>query len=58
MIKQFKLLGLAFGLFLVAPTLFAQEVLNISSWAPPTHHMNAGSGRLGASGLKKRPKAA
>ena len=41
MIKQLKLLGLAFGLFLVAPTLFAQEVLNISSWAPPTHHMNA-----------------
>ena len=41
MIKQLKLLGLAFGLFWVAPTLFAQEVLNISSWAPPTHHMNA-----------------
>ena len=41
MIKQLKSLGLAFGLFLVAPTLFAQEVLNISSWAPPTHHMNA-----------------
>ena len=41
MIKQVKSLGLAFGLFLVAPTLFAQEVLNISSWAPPTHHMNA-----------------
>ncbi|MED5390664.1 MAG: C4-dicarboxylate ABC transporter substrate-binding protein, partial [Pseudomonadota bacterium] len=41
MIKQLKLLGLACGLFLVAPTLFAQEVLNISSWAPPTHHMNA-----------------
>ena len=37
MIKQLKLLGLACGLFLVAPTLFAQEVLNISSWAPPTH---------------------
>ena len=41
MIKQLKSLGLAFGLFWVAPTLFAQEVLNISSWAPPTHHMNA-----------------
>ncbi len=41
MIKQLKLLGLAFGLFWLAPTLFAQEVLNISSWAPPTHHMNA-----------------
>lgn len=41
MIKQLKSLGLACGLFLVAPTLFAQEVLNISSWAPPTHHMNA-----------------
>ena len=41
MIKQLKSLGLAFGLFLVAPTLFAQEVLNISSWAPPTHHINA-----------------
>ena len=41
MIKQLKSLGLAFGLFWLAPTLFAQEVLNISSWAPPTHHMNA-----------------
>ena len=41
MIKQLKLLGLAFGLVLVTPTLFAQEVVNISSWAPPTHHMNA-----------------
>ena len=40
MLKQLKLLGLAFGLFLITPTLFAQEVLNISSWAPPTHHIN------------------
>ncbi|MED5407577.1 MAG: TRAP transporter substrate-binding protein [Pseudomonadota bacterium] len=41
MIKRLNLLGLTAAMGLLATPATAQEVLNISSWAPPTHHINA-----------------
>ena len=42
MIKRLNLLGLTAAMGFLATPATAQEVLNISSWAPPTHLMNAG----------------
>lgn len=41
MIKRLNLLGLTAAMGFLATPATAQEVLNISSWAPPTHHINA-----------------
>ena len=41
MIKRLNLLGLAAAIGFLTTPATAQEVLNISSWAPPTHHINA-----------------
>ena len=42
MFKRLNLLGLTATMLFVATPASSQEVLNISSWAPPTHLMNAG----------------
>ena len=42
MFKRLNLLGLTATMLFAATPASSQEVINISSWAPPTHLINAG----------------